>query len=139
MAKSRKQQRAAEETVAETARAVKDKVVIAAKATTEVAEKQVVEPALSIAKKRPPKKRHVRPTRQTNTAKPAPIARGTSTAARMMSAGVFKGMLAPTTTGSASETTRNTRSQNSAHGSSGSESSSSRATRRLARRRTSDS
>lgn len=139
MAKSRKQQRAADGTVAEAARALKDSVVITATATTEVAENHVVQPAINLAKKKPAKKRHARPARQTTSAKPAPLARVASNAARMMSASVSKGLLAPATTGSAGEITRNTRSQNSAHGSSGSESTSSRTTRRLARRRTSDS
>ena len=56
MAKSRKQQRAREGAIAEAAGALKNTVVHAAKATTEVAQTHVVEPvksALGLAKKKP--------------------------------------------------------------------------------------
>lgn len=142
MAKSRKQERAAEGAMTEAARAVKNTVVSAAKTTAEAAKTHVVEPVkqvLGLKKKKPPKKRHVRPARQKSAATPAPLARGSSNAARMMSAGVARGILTPANTGSAAGMTRATQPQSPASGSSGSEPTSSRTTRRLARRRTSDS
>jgi hypothetical protein len=142
MARSKKQQRARQGAVAVAARVVKDTVVHATKVTTEVAETYVVEPvksALGLAKKKPAKKRHARPARQDHTVTPAPLARGSSSAARTMSAGVAKGVFTPTPTGSAGGTRRKSQSQSAHPGSSGSESTSSRSIRRQARRRTSES
>jgi hypothetical protein len=142
MAKSRKQQRTAKGAVANAAKQVNETVIDAAKATTKVAETYVVEPAKTVlgpAKKKPAKKRHVRPARPAPTVETGPLTRGTSIAARTMSAGVAKGIVAPTPTGSTVGITRLKRPQSMASGSIASDSTSSRSIRRLARRRASES
>ena len=104
MAKSRKQQRTARGAVANAAETVKETVVDVAKATTRIAENYVVEPVkkvLGLGKKKPIKKRHVRPNRQASAAGPSPLVRGKSSSAKTMSAGIAKSMPILTTAESA--------------------------------------
>jgi hypothetical protein len=103
MTKKKRQQKkdeppAPKGTAAKVAAVVKETVAKAAKATAQAAEEYVVEPAkkaLGLKKPKPAKKRYVRPPKRTPSPKPAPLARGTSRAARAMSQSVAKKMPAP--------------------------------------------
>jgi hypothetical protein len=106
MAKKKKQKReeppATKGPAAKVAAVVKETAAKAAavtaeavKVTAQAAEEYVVEPAkkvLGLKKPKLAKKRYVRPPKRTPSPKPAPIARGTSRAARAMSMGVAKKM-----------------------------------------------
>src|SRR5438067_1881251 len=97
MAKSRKQQRAAKAAVGESGETMTK--------YTRIAVPEVVVPAKPVptpARVRPAKVRHVRPARQKPAEKLATLARGTSIAARKMSAGVAKGIATPAPTGAPS-------------------------------------
>src|SRR6185369_8040366 len=86
MAKNRKAQRAEKSALAKAAEAAKPPVV-------EVPPPVEVAAPVETPKQKPAKKRHVRPPRQAPAAKPAPLARGTSFAAKLMSVRVAKSII----------------------------------------------
>lgn len=95
MARNKKEQRAAANAAAKATEKTKVAAIDTAKSTARPVEVPVVEPAAKVPelkKEKLPKKRHVRPARIPTAAGPAPLARGTTIAARRMSAGISKGL-----------------------------------------------
>lgn len=130
MARSRKQQRAAKNEAAIHTKIEAPKIV----------EPVVVEPAPKIVeppKPKPVKKRYVRPARVVASTAAPPLARGTTNAAKSMSA-VLKGMVGSPATGTLAGSMPQTTAAGLTAGSLTFGSTSSRAQRRLAKRQKSE-